>query len=296
MHVLITGATGFIGRRLVEQLLQNQIRVSLLVREVYGSEKPLPEPLNSLRPQFDAVYADLRNYKLTARALQEAAPTHVIHLAAAGVTSPFLPIDTALRHNLNATIHLIRASFENKLSTSNPRQLIVARTPGERSAMNVYAASKAAVWQFCRMYARTAGWPIHGAMIFQAYGPGQHQNNLIPAAIQAACSNQDFPMTDGKQARDWIYLDDIATAFRLALDKPLPRGTSIDVGTGRTTSVAEVVETIYRLSNSNGRPLIGAVAKPTGRRPAPNCRCNRHQSTHWLASRNIVGTRAAPVA
>ena len=52
-------------------------------------------------------------------------------------------------------------------------RLIISRTPGEYSAMNPYAASKAAAWQFCRMYARTQGWPIVGAALFQVYGPGQ---------------------------------------------------------------------------------------------------------------------------
>jgi nucleoside-diphosphate-sugar epimerase len=267
MRVLITGATGFIGRRLVQRLLQNEIEVTVLVREVYGGQKPFPEPLNQLRPRFNVVFADLRNYRLTSRAVQEAAPTHVVHLAAAGVTSPFLPVETALRHNLNATLHLLRACFENKSSPSRPKQLIVGRTPGERTAMNVYAASKAAAWQFCRMYARTEGWPIHGAMIFQAYGPDQHHNNLIPAATQAACADQDFPMTDGKQARDWIYLDDIVQALHMALDKPLSPGTSIDLGTGQAISVAQVVETIYKLTNSNGRPLIGTLPNRPGEDP-----------------------------
>ena len=267
MHVLVTGATGFIGRSLVQHLLQNQIDTTVLVREVYGGEKPFPEPLKRLRPSFNTVYADLRNYRLTSRAVQEAAPTHVVHLAAAGVTVPFLPVETTLRHNLQATLNLLRACFESKNGRSRPEQIIVARTPGERTAMNVYAAGKAAAWQFCRMYARTESWPIHGAMIFQAYGPDQHHNNLIPAAIRAAQADQDFPMTSGEQARDWIYLDDIVEGLFAALTKPLPPGTAFELGTGCATSVAGVVKTIYRLSNSSGRPQIGVLPSRPGEDP-----------------------------
>lgn len=284
MNVLVTGATGFIGRPLIQHLIQNEISTTILVREVYGGEKPLPKPLDSLRPLFKTVYADLRNYRLTSRAVQEAAPTHVIHLAAAGVTDPFLPVETTLRHNLQATLNLLRACFESKDGRSQPIQIIIARTPGERTAMNVYAAGKAAAWQFCRMYARTDGWPIHGAMIFQAYGPEQNANNLIPSAIRAARADQDFPMTSGDQERDWIYLNDIVQGLYTALDKPLPPGTSFDLGTGRSVTVAEVVETIYRLAKSSGSPQIGALPSRPGEAEIQTANAaNTEQLINWRA-------------
>src|SRR5690606_40491105 len=70
---------------------------------------PLPPPLEELRPRLKVVYADLRNYRLTARAVAEAQPEAVFHLAAAGVTNPFLPLETALRHNQQGTLNLLRS-------------------------------------------------------------------------------------------------------------------------------------------------------------------------------------------
>ena len=175
--------------------------VIALVRDTYTPAN-LPSHLAALRQQVELVYADLRNFQLTVRAVREAEPDVVVHLAAAGVTEPFLAVDTAVRYNLIAGLNLIRACFEKSFSTE---QLIVARTPGELSSMNVYAASKATLWQFCQMYARTQTWPIHGAMIFQAYGAGQAADSLIPAAITAAQAGEDFPMTKGTQQRDWIH-------------------------------------------------------------------------------------------
>ena len=264
MKILITGGTGFIGQRLVAAMVAGgKTAVTLLLRESYSHTDlaPLPPALVALRAQFDVVYADLRNFQLTVSAVRQAKPDCVIHLAAAGVSDPFLGIDTALRHNLNGTINLIRACFEKN---SGVRQLIVGRTPGERSSMNVYAASKAAAWNFCEMYARTQRWPIHGAMIFQAYGSGQPSQNLIPAAMLAALSGQDFPMTAGTQQRDWIYIEDVVAGLRQMVGKALPPATTIELGTGQLVNVADVVHHIYALVDGAGEPRIGMLPSRSG--------------------------------
>lgn len=263
-RVLVTGASGFIARALVPQLLE-QADVTLLLLEEFGSGTPLPAPLNKLRSAVDTVYADLRNYQLTARAIRQARPDKVIHLAAAGVSDPFLPVNTALSHNVTGTLNLLRACFETE--GQDVQQFIIARTPGERTAINVYAASKAAAWAFCRMYARTANWPICGAMIFQAYGPNQPQHLLIPAALQAALAGEDFPTTSGHQQKDWVYIDDVVAGFQSILAAELPPGTTIELGRGQPVSVRDVVEQIFRLVARGGRPLFGAIPGRQGEDP-----------------------------
>jgi nucleoside-diphosphate-sugar epimerase len=284
MRVLVTGATGFIGRSLVAHLVTGDLPVTILIREAYGHADigQLPPTLANVRDRIHVVYADLRNFQLTVRAIREAEPECVIHLAAAGVTDPFLGVDTALRHNLTGTINLLRACFEK---TFGVRQCIVGRTPGELSAMNVYAASKAAAWNFCQMYARTQQWPIQGAMIFQAYGPGQPDNTLIPSAMKAALAGQDLPMTAGTQERDWIYVEDVARGLAAVLNSDLPPGTTVDLGTGRLTSVAEVVRQIYGLVDRGGQPLMGALPG----RPGEESR----QAADADRTEQLIGWRAA---
>ncbi len=263
-RILVTGATGFIARALVPKLLQ-EADVTLLLLEEFGSGTSLPAPLDKLRSEMETVYADLRNYQLTARALRQARPDKVVHLAAVGVSDPFLNVNTALSHNVTGTLNLLRACFESDgLDVS---QLVVARTPGERTAMNVYAASKAAAWSFCQMYARTAQWPIQGAMIFQAFGPHQPAHLLVPAALQAALAGEDFPMTSGEQEKDWIYIDDIIAGFQALLKSELTPGTTAELGTGRATRVADVVEALYRIVDRGGRPIFGAIPNRPGEDP-----------------------------
>ena len=292
MHVLVTGGTGFIGRFLIPHLLSRPqtavtkpVEVTLLLRETYSGH-PLPPPLNQLRPQFNLVYADLRNFNLTVRAVREAEPDAVIHLAAAGATDPFLGVETAVRHNLTGTLNLIRACFEKNFGIE---QLIVARTPGELLGINTYAASKAAAWEFCRMYARTQEWPIHGGMIFQAYGPGQPERTFIPAAFRAALVGEDFPMTAGTQARDWIYAEDVAAGFQAMLGKPLPPATTIDIGTGVATSLVDVAHLIYQTVKRGGQPLPGTLPGRPGEDPTQAADAAQTETlTGWQASVSLA--------
>ena len=258
-RVLVTGATGFVARALLPTLVERADVTLLLLEEYAGA--PLPAPLATLRPRLDVVYGDLRNFALTARAVRQARPERVLHLAAAGVSDPFLEPRLALSHNVAGTLNLLRACFEGGQAT---RQLVVARTSAEHAPPNVYAASKAAAWAFCAMYARVAAWPIVGAMIFQAYGPGQPATLLLPAALRAALAGQDFPMTDGRQEKDWIAVEDIAAGLLAILASDLPPGTTVELGTGQTTPVRAAVERVYARVGRGGRPLPGALPSRPG--------------------------------
>lgn len=284
MRLLLTGATGFVGRSLTPLLLDKH-DVTLLLLEEFGGATPLPPPLDRRRAEFQTVYADLRNYRVTVRAVNGARPERVIHLAAVGVTDPFIDPHVAIRHNVTGTINLLRACFEHGYA---PEQLIVARTPGERTAMNVYAASKSAAWDFCRMYASTAGWPIAGAMIFQAYGPFQPPIQLVPAALGAALAGQDFPMTTGAQLKDWIYLEDVCLGIAAMLEATLAPGETVELGTGRAASVLDVVNLIFEMTGSSGRPRPGALPGRPGEDRAQVADIERtRQQIVWAEPRTL---------
>jgi nucleoside-diphosphate-sugar epimerase len=263
MRILITGATGFIGRALAAKLAaDSQYDVAILVRDRFRSQH-LPEPLNHLTDRLVTVFADLRDYRETRRAVQAVRPDRIFHLAAGGVSDPFLDVDLALEQNLFTMLNLLRAAFDED-PVSPPEKLIAVRTPGELSGMNPYAAAKAAAWQFCAMYARTRGWPIIGAMPFQTYGPGQGTNYLVSGAVAAALAGKDFPITAGEQEKDWIDIGDVVDGLLALAEADLAPGTSLELGTGDLASVAAVVEKIYDLVGGAGKPLIGALPSRAG--------------------------------
>lgn len=114
------------------------------------------------------------------------------------------------------------------------------------------------------MYARTARWPIVGAMIFQAYGPGQPGHLLIPAALAAARAGEDFPMTAGNQGKDWIHIDDIVAGIAQLTASELEPGQTVELGTGTAIDVAEVVRKIYELVGRGGQPRPGILPRRPG--------------------------------
>lgn len=278
MRILVTGATGFIGRNLIPHLLHNNHEVTILVREKYSLGSAYPSPLDQLRSDIGEQFADLRNLTLTKRAIQQAQPDTIIHLAAVGATNPFLKEDLAIRHNVYGTIHLLKSAFEH---TNSVQRVIIARTPGERSAMNTYSATKAAAWNFCQMYARTRGWPIVGAMIFQAYGQWQPDHLLIPSATRTALADEDFAMTSGQQQRDWIAVSDVVAGLEAMTTHDLPTAATVELGTGVATSVAGVVQQIYQLVAGEGQPQIGVLPS----RPGEETRqvATKNQSFEWQA-------------
>lgn len=251
-RVLVTGGTGFIGRGLIRGLLDAGARVHLLWWAVQD-RRELPSDWAGVEWHE----GDLRTASTVARAVRKADPELIFHLASAGVTDPFLPEDTALRVNLNGTLNLLRAN-------GGRARVVMARTPGERAAMNVYAASKAAAWSFARMYVRTRGWPILGAMPFQCYGAGQPAKTLIAGAVDAALRHEDFPMTSGAQVRDWVHVDDVARGFVAAARSGRFAGETVGLGTGSGHSLIEVVERVYRLTGSRGKPLPGRLPERPG--------------------------------
>lgn len=263
MRILITGAFGFIGRHLLSGLLtEPDNKVYLLDRQKPGllslpNRHPSPTPAA-------IIDADLRDLEQIQRSVAAIRPDVVFHLAAAGVGDPFLDVGLAISHNLHGTINLLQALFAGRSNAHRPQKVIISRTPGEYSAMNPYAASKAAAWQFCRMYARTKGWPIVGGAVFQAYGPGQPAQRLLPAAIFAALNDEDFPMTAGQQRKDWIYVADIVSGFLAIRDTKLTPGTTIELGSGQLTSVADVVRQVYEIIGGLGHPEIGALPSRPG--------------------------------
>lgn len=262
-RVLVTGAPGFIGQRLVRQLADAGAHIFAGVAPDEASER-----VAALPEQVQRLVFDLRDIGAVRSAVAEAAPRIVFHLAAVGVTDSGVDPDVALIVNAGGTLHLLEAIREHTAGRENVQRVVLTGTCYEYGAreaaegldpFNIYAASKVAAWAFGRMYWRAYDLPVVTVRPFQVYGPGQPEHTLIPAAIRTALAGEDFPMTPGEQKRDFITLNDVVAGMLAAAQAPGVEGHSLDLGTGRACSAREIVERIWAMSDARGDILAGAL-------------------------------------
>ena len=91
--------------------------------------------------------------------------------------------------------------------------------------------------------------------LYQIYGPHQTINRLIPVSIKACLENKIFACSDGKQRRDFLYIDDLSRLIILVLKKK-PFNTIFNVGSGKPIKIKKVVQLIkYKISLGN--PIFG---------------------------------------
>jgi UDP-glucose 4-epimerase len=248
-RVLVTGAGGFIGVPLVRELVRRGADVVALD----GPDAPGAERL----AEQSAEPVDVRDRAALERAVARASPSAIVHLAALHYIPYCLahPADT-LAVNVVGTQHLLDAAA----AAGRPRVVFASTgdvyTPSDRphaesdplGPINVYGASKAAGEWLGRI---RRDLDVHVARLFNTYGPGETNPHVLPAILEQLHAGDVVLLGNVGARRDYVYVHDVVAALAaLALHDGDP--VTVNLGTGRATSVEELIERLARLT---GRPL-----------------------------------------
>jgi nucleoside-diphosphate-sugar epimerase len=118
--------------------------------------------------------------------------------------------------------------------------------------------------QFCSMLYKGKAWPIVIVRPFNAYGPTQSPDRIIPEIIVKALRKERLAMTQGRQTREFNYVEDLVDGFIRAATVPGIEGEVFNIGGGEEVSMRDLAQTILELMGDPIRPEFGALPdRPT---------------------------------
>ena len=294
MHntILVTGGAGFIGSNFILQRMKEPAAsiVNLDKLTYAGNSQNLSSVENS--PQYHFVHGDIADRALLRQLLETHKPVAIVHFAAEShVDRSIRGPDDFIRTNVDGTFALLEetraywsalpeedrqrfrflhVSTDEVYGSLGPSDPPFSETT-QYAPNSPYAASKAASDHLVRAYHHTYGLPVLTTNCSNNYGPFQFPEKLIPLMILNASNQKPLPVYgDGKNVRDWLYVEDHCAAIATVLRAGKP-GETYNIGGWNEKPNLEIVETICDLidemsprKGSSRRELITFVKDRPG--------------------------------
>ncbi len=222
-RAIISGANGFVGGAVVRELLQNKYEILALDRDGCSWNLPKDE-----RVQF--VPCDLTEMMYLNEKLPKERYDIFYHFAWAGSAGPARADTTLQLQNAKWTIDALRAAKELGCgrflcagSIMEHETMAAAYAQGNQPGPGyIYGGGKLIAHVMCMSVAAQIGIDLIWPEITNAYGIGEHSPRLVNTTIQKCMRGEVPQFTAGTQNYDFVYIDDVAKAFRLIGEKGKP--------------------------------------------------------------------------
>ena len=277
MRALVTGGAGFIGSHIVEALLWEGASVRVL--DNFSSGKR--ENLADFRGDLEILEGDLRDTQAIKTATRHV--DLVFHLAAfISVPQSMQDPETCFAINVGGTVALLEAARQ-----AGVRKVVLSSSAavygntdvfptGEETPLqplSPYALSKQVNEQYARLYTKIFNLPVIALRYFNVYGPRQRPDSAYAAAISIFTRQlvNGEPITifgDGKQSRDFIFVEDVAQANLKSAESDVA-GEAFNVCAGGETTLLDLLEELSEVSPRQPEvrfeaPRIGDIYRSVG--------------------------------
>lgn len=263
--VLITGASGFVGRNLLGEAIRRGWEAHALLRKDSKSWRT-----RDIEEKFFRHEADITDRGATEALLKDVMPDYVFHLAAYG-SYPFEKDEEKMvRTNIMGGINVMNAALE-----AGAKAVVLAGSSSEYGEKDhpmredevtqpdsPYAVTKAAQTHYGAFLTKIKSAPIASMRIFSAYGPFEEKTRLIPAIMLGVLGKGKLAFANPASTRDFVYVGDVVRAFIAAADALEQKkifGGIFNVCSGARRTVREMVEAALEISSSNAEPEWGVL-------------------------------------
>ncbi len=259
MRFLVTGGAGFIGSHLIENLLADHHEVTVIDNLSTGKLQNLTKLDN---PKLSFLQKSILTDGLT-NCPPELMGQYdgLVHLAATpSVTQSWFEPLAAHENNVSATVAVIQWCHQLKIPRlvfassaavyGHPRDPLISES-APTQPISPYGLQKLVSEQYIALFSKQFGISSVNLRLFNVFGAGQDPNSPYSGVISIFTKRMGAgkPLTlygDGTQTRDFIYVKDVATAFKQALTQPIQDGSSLtcNIGTGRAISLLQLVDAL----------------------------------------------------
>jgi dTDP-glucose 4,6-dehydratase len=261
--LLVTGAAGFIGSNFVRMLIKRREPVNIVAFDKLTYAGNLANLTDLLSDKVHFVKGDICNADHVDHVVAQHKVTEIVHFAAESHvdrsilgSGPFIQtnvvgtqilLDVLKSRKLDKFLYVSTDEVYGTLPENDPTALFTEETPLQPNSP--YSASKAAGDCLVRSYFHTFHLPVLTTRCSNNYGPYHFPEKLIPLFVTNLMEDKQVPLYgDGKNVRDWLYVEDHCDAIYTVLNKGT-FGESYNVGGNNEMTNRQITEIILREMN-----------------------------------------------